>query len=240
MTSTGIDYITTYFQYKTLTKIHGAPTYEALQEMQDQLKANAASVNTNLGGGANGHLGIVLTPMEYRNVSNTAYTRPNHPGRAVIPAGTTNHEASRLHRQHTEDLREFREAIDVKQALIKQIVEAVDTTYLKSLRNTDTNTINKEVYEILAYLFRRYGKVTPEKLQTAEQEVKAFVYNLQDTLVVLFDKVEDIAKLAQAAKMPYTKAQIVNMGIQLIRNTHDFHDGLKTWLAKEDPEKNMG
>ena len=99
---------------------------------------------------------------------------------------------------------------------------------MKSLRNTDTNTINKEVYEILAYLFRRYGKVTPEKLQTAEQEVKAFVYHLQDPLVVLFDKVEDIAKLAQAAKMPYTKAQIVNMGIQLIRNTHDFHAGLKT------------
>ena len=43
---------------------------------------------------------------------------------------------------------------------------------MKSLRNTDTNTINKEVYEILSYLFRRYGKVTPEKLQTTEQEVK--------------------------------------------------------------------
>ena len=101
MASTSIDYITIYFQYKALTKIHGAPTYETLREMKDQLKANAASVNTNLGGGANGHLGIVLTPTEYRNISDTTYTRPNHPGRAVIPAGTTNHETSRINRQRS-------------------------------------------------------------------------------------------------------------------------------------------
>ena len=54
----------------------------------------------------------------------------------------------------------------MKQALTKQIVEAIDTTYLKSLRNVDMSTFNKEVLKILAYLFQRYGKVTPEKLQT--------------------------------------------------------------------------
>lgn len=83
-------------------------------------------------------------------------------------------------------MQEFREAIDVKQALIKQIVETIDTTlYLKrSLQNVDTNTINKEVHEILAHLFWRYdGKVTSEKRQTTEQEVKAFTYNWQDPLV---------------------------------------------------------
>ena len=112
---------------------------------------------------------------------------------------------------------------------------AIDITYLKSL--TDTNTITKNVYKILQYLFRRYGKVTAEKLQTEEMQLKLFVYNLQDPLVILFDKVEDITKLAQAARMPYTKAQIVNMGIQLVRNTHDFQDRLRAWLGKPEEQK---
>ena len=65
MTSTNIDYVKTYFDYPVLTKIHGEPTYESLQEIKDQLKTNAATVTCELGGGANGHLGLVLTPLEY-------------------------------------------------------------------------------------------------------------------------------------------------------------------------------
>lgn len=237
MSSTSIDYINTYFQFKELTKIHGAPTYESLQEIKDQLKANAASVTSNLGGGVNGHLGLVLSPVEYTNVSSIEYQHPPHPGKLAIPSTAKSNAATRLTAKHAEALREFREVIDVKQALIKQIVKAVDMTYIKSLRDVDTNTIKKEVHEIMAHLFRRYGKVTPEKLQKEEMQVKAYVYNLQEPLVVLFDKVEDLTKLAQAAKMPYTKAQIINMGIQLIRNTHDFQDGLKTWINKSANEK---
>ena len=60
MTSTNIDYVDTYFEFKTLTKIHGAPTYEALKNMKDELKANATSVSLTLGGGEHGHFGKAL------------------------------------------------------------------------------------------------------------------------------------------------------------------------------------
>ena len=123
-----------------MTKIHGAPTYETLQEIKDQLKANAASITPDLGGGANGHLGLVLSPMEYNNVSTTQYQQPPYPGKLNIPAAVKSTEVTRLTSRHEEALRKFREVIDVKQALIKQIVKIVDTTYLKSLRNVDTNT----------------------------------------------------------------------------------------------------
>ena len=35
MMSTNIDYVTTYFEYPTLTKIHGKPLYEPLKEMKN-------------------------------------------------------------------------------------------------------------------------------------------------------------------------------------------------------------
>ena len=61
MTSTNIDYVDTYFEFPTLTNIHGEPTYFQLKELKNELKSNATSVTSDLGGGGNGHLGLVLS-----------------------------------------------------------------------------------------------------------------------------------------------------------------------------------
>ena len=62
MTSTSIPCVNdTYFQHKVLTRIHGIPVYETLQLLTTEIKANAASVPTTLGGGHYGHLGLVDT-----------------------------------------------------------------------------------------------------------------------------------------------------------------------------------
>ena len=71
--NTIIDYAGTCFEYPTLSKVQGNPSYESLQKINDELKTNASSVPCDLGGGANGHLGLVLTPVEYAFVSSTAY-----------------------------------------------------------------------------------------------------------------------------------------------------------------------
>ena len=131
MTSTNIDYVDTYFEIPTLTKIHGEPTYFQLKELKNELKSNASSVTTDLGGGANGHLGLVLTPTEYNAVSAIPCNRPTHPGTLNIAAGTALHETTRLRNDHNEAVRLFRETIDVEKALIKQIVAALEPKYLK-------------------------------------------------------------------------------------------------------------
>ena len=85
MTTTNIDYVSTYFEFRTLTKIHGEPTYESLKTMTNQLKANACNVTSNLNGGAHGHLGLVMTPTEYSSVSSVSYLCLAHPGTLSIP-----------------------------------------------------------------------------------------------------------------------------------------------------------
>ena len=44
------------FPYPTVAKIDGLPTYATLKELVRQLQANAASVSTELRGGAHGFL----------------------------------------------------------------------------------------------------------------------------------------------------------------------------------------
>ena len=61
----------TYFQHKLLTKIHGAPSYDSLQNLLIELKANAGSVPTTLGGGHHGHLSLIVSPERYATLAHT-------------------------------------------------------------------------------------------------------------------------------------------------------------------------
>lgn len=100
-----IDY-TTYFEYPVPTTIHGEPQFDSVQTLKDQLKTNSQTVVSDLGGGAHGHLGLVLPPPEYALVSQVPYVFPAHPGALQIPAGTAQHEAIRL-RESTKSELEF-------------------------------------------------------------------------------------------------------------------------------------
>ena len=122
MSSTNIDYVNNYFEYPVLTKIHGEPKYASLRTMEDEIKANASSVSTTLGGGHHGHLGLTMLTADYTpGVAPVPYVRPVHPGPLVIPAGTTQHEATRRREDHRAAVKLFRETVDVEKALLKQI-----------------------------------------------------------------------------------------------------------------------
>ena len=121
-----IDYAQSKFEYPVLDKIHGEPTYHALKRMKEQLKRNAQSVISDLGGGAHGHLGLVLTAQEYTKFSQIPYAAPRHPGPLQIPRNTDSAEAVRLREEHDETIRLFRESLDVEKALTRQIVAALE------------------------------------------------------------------------------------------------------------------
>ena len=74
-------YKTTYFQYPTLDKIHGEPTLDTLLHLFKQLKINAQSVPTTLGGVQLGYLALVLTQDKYDDIANTVpFIRLADPG----------------------------------------------------------------------------------------------------------------------------------------------------------------
>ena len=79
--STNTDYKNTYFQHPFLTSIRGESTYESLSTIYKEIKANANSVPTTLGGENHGHLGLVISPTAYDRIApGTPYNRPENPG----------------------------------------------------------------------------------------------------------------------------------------------------------------
>ena len=90
MANPNIDYATTNFEYPVLAEIHGIPTYESIRKIKNEMKANAASILYDIGGGAHGNLGVMLIRPEYANVSVIDYVYPVHPVILNIPVGTAN------------------------------------------------------------------------------------------------------------------------------------------------------
>ena len=73
MATHSVNYRTTVFEYPTLTKIHGEPTFEGVRTLHKELMVNAQTVHSELGRGAHGHMVLVLTPGRYALISNDPY-----------------------------------------------------------------------------------------------------------------------------------------------------------------------
>ena len=70
------------FPHPVLTPIVGEPTVLTIRKLRREIFANAASVHSPRGGGSNGHLALVMTPVAYLARATVAYVDPVHPGAA--------------------------------------------------------------------------------------------------------------------------------------------------------------
>ena len=65
------DYINIHFEHVDLSRIVREPTPAAILVLVDEVRANAQSVDCDLGGGAHGHLGLVISDVVYASITGT-------------------------------------------------------------------------------------------------------------------------------------------------------------------------
>ena len=162
-TSSSKDFRATHFVHKELSRIFGEPSLASLLTLRNEVKSNAMCVDSTLGGGSHGHLGLVFTPAVYATIPGTvAYTRPVLPTLTVTQTDTQ-YIIAEARNQYAIDLQSFREINAVERAIIQQIVTAVEGKYLKAIKNKLTN-INKTIPQILQHLFDTYGDISLKEL----------------------------------------------------------------------------
>ena len=66
-----------------------------------------------------------------------------------------------MRKDHKALIRVFREVKDLQKSITKQIIKAIELSYVKNLRNRNTNTIQIDIPMVLAYLFITYGIIYP-------------------------------------------------------------------------------
>ena len=205
----GIDYRSIYFAFPNLTPINGEPDADTLVKLKNQLKANASSVPSNLGGGSLGHLGLVLSPTTYAMVSNTPFVQPAHPGPLEIPALTTAAMTSVLRNEYVEKTRLFREVTGVEKALKQQILKTIEQEWLLAITDRNTQSLTGTISQILDFLFDTYGFVSTAMLETKAMHLRDLDYHPRQPVDIVFNAVEDLSDYAEMANSPYTQNQLI-------------------------------
>jgi hypothetical protein len=117
------------------------------------LNANAISVSSMAGGGIHGHLGIIMTQVEYAAISASPWVEPyNHNVIPSIAPDTNSVDAAQLARMHDEFHHIYNNRINVDQAPKRIILEAYNNMYTSQLEDYLLHYANSSVLEILMHL----------------------------------------------------------------------------------------
>ena len=232
-----VDKIIDSFPFPTLPNITGEPDYETLSELHTKLNANAASVQTNLGGGTLGHLWLTLKPEVYNTLTNTPFQPPENPGsQPVIPEGATGPATASIRFDFDINSRLFQKYNCVELALKSQLINAVDEVFIQSLRNKYTGYASSSTKDILNYLYDNYAKITDTALQENDGKMRA-PYDPSLPIETFFAKIEECQEFAAAGNTAYTSEQILSMAYQGIFRSGVFPEGCKDWRKKPPLEK---
>ena len=136
----------------------GIPIYNTLHQIQLEIKSNALSVSSNLGGGTHEHLRFLMSNRKYATPSPVLYVRPVHPSILQISNNATHVASYELKIVYDENIQVFYKVRGVEQALIQQVVTAVNEQYIISMKNRTTGQFTGNIHQIVVYLLSTHVK----------------------------------------------------------------------------------
>eukprot|EP00957_Ditylum_brightwellii_P060711 4609046-Ditylum_brightwellii.AAC.1 len=160
------------FVHDPINTIEGKPTYKSIEHLQNQLICNAATLESKLGGGYNGLAGLVKFPQVYllQTGHNVIWT-PN-PGEApVFPPMLTNAQRNQIQMQFAIAKKKY-DCCQCMDILLKNQAEvAMDPMWLSGIHSTMHGFGNRSIMDVIQYLFRTYGRISPDEITTNIQRL---------------------------------------------------------------------
>jgi hypothetical protein len=225
-----------YFQHETLTKIRGQPVNENLTKMEKEVCANGKTARTTLGGGNQGHLGMVCSDATYERVSpGVPFVRPLLPVRGDL-TGTAAQIAANM-QVYEDQLEQFNTCNLVERTIIQQIYETIEHDYLVDMIDVHTGLLVGTIPEIFANLFQAFGQITPQELADVKKEVEAINYEHGIHIMKIFTAINEYARKAEFAGVFETTPHLINMGLVIITRANIFAVDIRAWNKKPNNEK---
>jgi hypothetical protein len=131
-----IEDVMTSSPHPVLPKVQGEPDYQTIHATRKFLQANSRVIDTHLGGGTLGHLGLIISDAAHAmiapatNEEPTLWVAPNAPRRAPEATDGTTAQISAARHQWEEDVQTYQTCTSVQQALKKQIISVFEPIYL--------------------------------------------------------------------------------------------------------------
>jgi hypothetical protein len=159
------------FPHPVLPTVQGELDYQTIHATRKFLQANSRAINTHLGGGTLGHLGLIISDASYAMIAPTTdarptiWTTPQAPGRAPANMDGTAAQISAARHIWEEDVQTYQPCTSVQQALKKQIISVFEPMYLAILNEDMVGYANISARDMLDHLFETYGNITAVDLE---------------------------------------------------------------------------
>jgi hypothetical protein len=158
------------FRHTILRTVEGEPDYQTIHATRKYHQTNSQAIETHLGNGALGHLGLVISDASYAMIAPPTaeepifWVTPNAPGRAPATMDGTADQISAACHLWKEDVQTYRTYTSVQQALKKQIIIVFEPIYLDILNKNMVGYANISAIYMLDHLFDTYGNITAVNL----------------------------------------------------------------------------
>jgi hypothetical protein len=230
------------FPHPVLPTVQGEPGYQTIHATRKFLQANSRAIETHLGGGTLGHLGLIISDASYtmiaptKNAGQTLWTTQPAPGRAPANTDGTAAQISEAHHIWEEDVQTYRTYTSVQQALKKQIISVFEPMYLDILNENMVGYANISARDMLDHLFETYGNITAVDLEINFENMRR-AWDPQQPIESLFKQIQDCADYSEAGGVLVGHRQQINIGYAKIFATGHFMSACRRWNEKHTIEK---
>ena len=221
------------FPHTSLPEVGEEPTYNELVAIRNAIKQNYASIPTQLGGGAYGYLGGLLSAEEYELLApGTPFTAPPHPGpQPVIEHATTAVVSSNMLRIFSEASRDWKEWSNLERASKKQLQAALPKALLASQMCPNRGLNYLSMQAVLAQLFLDWGYLSQQDL-VANRHRLSEEWDANRPFTDLIQRVQEVQEYARDGQRPISEHDIVDAIYTVVYNTGIFFDDCNEWDDK--------
>jgi hypothetical protein len=221
------------FPHPLLPTVQGEPDYQTIHATRKFLQANSQAIDTHLGGGTLGHLGLIILDASYAMISPTTNGEPKFcitpqaPGRAPATTDGTADQISAARHNWEEDVQTYRTCTSVQQALKKQIISVFEPMYLDILNDNMVGYTNISARGMLDHLLETYGNITAVELEINFEHMRQTWYPQQPV------------EILKQGGVLIGQPQPINVGYAKIFATGHFMSACRRWNEKPIVEKTL-
>lgn len=232
MTSTGTRAFTLPHDPLTPLDPTDPPTALTLSLLCRQLYANAQSIESKLGGGEHGHLGMLMPDDEYCALS--ANGEPYvHPVKPVVP----NYTGTAANQKKQEDeYKEATEAYTEKRTLQNQlqqlILQAVPDIYIEALADHRRGFADVTPMSLLDHLVDTYGTITDNDLANNLAQIQK-PWNPDTPIETVFANGNKCRRLADDGQDPITDKAYIRILVSTFKQSGVLDKAIEDWELKK-------
>lgn len=223
---------------KPLTPIEDVMTTEDFNKLMREGCAAVARVNTTLGDGKLGLVGLLMSEEAYteRSEGGVAFVRPENPG--AFPEDASNSVRTREQQvaEHKARIVEFEKVIGAENALRDMIVEAVPEQYLAELQDPYLGLSHKSLLEIMEHLEKATGSYEDWDVMELDDLLK-IAWTVDISPALYFAEQDKIKRQLKKAGISVDENLLLRRMKANVEACNEFEVALAEWEKKPEADQ---